>query len=218
MNKSTHLVGTGSPSSSARSWPSHPSPSRRWPKHHSASVSRTPPSASAKRSAVRVRIQAAPAPGSPCRNSRPCTSTSRTTRTTARSPRIPRRRQGPPQLRPDHPRIPRRRQGPPQLRPSHHPEGSVPQQQRPAEQLRGLNDEHEKAETTVSRANPELDVGALAAQLVAARDGTPGGFDRLIAACRPIVVRHAGAPGVRAMSTTSSRRCASACSSARHNP
>jgi RNA polymerase sigma factor (sigma-70 family) len=43
----------------------------------------------------------------------------------------------------------------------------------------------------VSRANPELDVDTLAAQLVAARDGTPGGFDRLIATCRPIVVRQA---------------------------
>ena len=43
----------------------------------------------------------------------------------------------------------------------------------------------------MSRVSPELDVDALAAQLVAARDGTPGGFDRLIATCRPIVERQA---------------------------
>jgi RNA polymerase sigma factor (sigma-70 family) len=43
----------------------------------------------------------------------------------------------------------------------------------------------------VSKVSSELDVDALAAQLVAARNGTPGGFDRLIATCRPIVERQA---------------------------
>jgi RNA polymerase sigma factor (sigma-70 family) len=43
----------------------------------------------------------------------------------------------------------------------------------------------------VSRFSPELDVDRLADLLIAARDGTSGGFERLISACRPIVERQA---------------------------